>query len=142
MQLRLCERCDLGRRFCTNCAREQRHDSIRRAAACYRPKLRARRLHAVRQARYRERRGKFSASKVTHHTATQGESASTSPVAPENVSGRKDRGDESNRDPARAAACAARRYHPGHCAGGDYDDDRGALRDHRGLHGFDDWGRS
>jgi hypothetical protein len=42
----------------------------------------------------------------------------------------------------RAAACAARCYHPGRCAGGDYDDERGALRDHRGLHRVDDGGRA
>jgi len=42
----------------------------------------------------------------------------------------------------RAAACAARRYHPGHCAGGNYDDEWGALRDHRALHRVDDGGRA
>ncbi|HMI83286.1 MAG TPA: hypothetical protein VK550_04280 [Polyangiaceae bacterium] len=42
----------------------------------------------------------------------------------------------------RAAAFAARRYHPGHCADGNYDDERGAFRDHRALHRVDDGGRT
>jgi hypothetical protein len=71
IQLRLCGRCDRGQRLCGDCRPLRRRESLRRAGAAYRVKLRAHRLHAARQARYRDRqRGKFSGQKVTHHAVT------------------------------------------------------------------------
>jgi len=60
VQLRACSRCDRGRRFCRQCAPEQRRESVRRAGAVYRVARRSRRLQATRQARSRDRCRKFS----------------------------------------------------------------------------------
>lgn len=104
-QIRLCTRCDRGRRFCPPCAAEQRRDSVRRASAAYRIRLRARRLHATRQARYRDRLAKFSAKKVTHQLVTQATASPIDAVAPELDSGGKDRQDDEICDQVRCSLC-------------------------------------
>jgi len=85
----------------------QRRESLRRAGAAYRIKHRARRLQAVRQARYRDRiRAKLSAEKVTHHTVTEAPSPTTS-TAPEISDGGKDVDDNSIRDLGYCSLCGA-----------------------------------
>ena len=62
-QFFLCSRCDRGQRYCSPaCSAAARRAERREAAARYQHGRRGRRLHAARQARYRERR----AQKVTH----------------------------------------------------------------------------
>lgn len=82
-QLRFCGRCDRGQRYCPPCRLARRRASLRRAGASYRQKRRAQRLSAARQARYRERRGNFTAQKVTHPTVTDVVPSPTSPSPPE-----------------------------------------------------------
>lgn len=106
-QLRLCGRCDRSRRFCPPCSVEQRRDSIRRAGAAYRVARRARRLHATRQARYRDRHANFSAQKVTHQSVTQAAATRTDSVVPEPDSGGKDREDVLVCDQGRCSLCGA-----------------------------------
>lgn len=104
IQLRFCATCDRGQRFCDACRPEQRRDSLQRAGAAYRIKPRARRLHATRQARYRERqRAKCSAQIVTHQLVTQPPSAPMSFRAPGITPGRKDNDD----DRCSAARCSS-----------------------------------
>ncbi|KYF96122.1 hypothetical protein BE20_04520 [Sorangium cellulosum] len=104
----------VARRLCLDCRPLQRRESLRRAGAAYRTRLRARRLHAARQARYRERqRDKFSAQKVTHHRMTEAAAASMSQLAPENTPGRKD-----NHDDRILARSAERGFRRGPCASG------------------------
>jgi hypothetical protein len=105
VQLRFCRVCDRGQRFCPICVPAQRRDSLRRAGATYRIKKRARRLQSTRQARYRERRDKFSDPKVTHHSVTQASPSSISPPVPDVSSGRKEIDDDSNREAARCSVC-------------------------------------
>ena len=62
-QFFLCSRCDRGQRYCSPaCSAAARRTERRETAARYQRGHRGRRLHAARQARYRERR----AQKVTH----------------------------------------------------------------------------
>lgn len=104
IQLLLCGRCDRGQRLCADCRALRRRASLRRAGGTYRRKPRARRLQAARQSRYRDRqRDKFPDQKVTHHTVTEPEIASTSPLAPEITPG----GKEDDADPIRTT---------GHCS--------------------------
>lgn len=107
-QLRLCSSCDRGQRFCGGCRPEQRREVVRRAGAAFQGKLRGRRLHAARQARYLERRrDKFVAPKVTHPTVTE-EAPPPKPVlALEIASSGKDRHVESRDDEQRCTSCGA-----------------------------------
>jgi len=58
-----CGSCDRGRRYCSrSCSASARRSSVRRAGQRYQASERGRGLHAIRQARYRERR-----ARVTHH---------------------------------------------------------------------------
>lgn len=63
----LCPPCARARYCSTTCACAARRDGLRNAAQAYQRTGRGRRLHAVRQARYRERR----ARNVTHQSSTQ-----------------------------------------------------------------------
>jgi hypothetical protein len=59
----VCGSCDRGRRYCSaSCSAAARRRSVRRAGRQYQRTERGRRLHAIRQARYRERQ-----AHVTHH---------------------------------------------------------------------------
>lgn len=61
-QVVICKPCDRGQRFCTReCARATRREQVREAGRHYQDSRRGRLAHALRQARYRERR-----QKVTH----------------------------------------------------------------------------
>lgn len=104
-QQRLCRPCDRGQRLCTPCAPEQRRQAVRRAGARYQGTRRGRRLHAARQARYRERRANFAAPKVTHPSVTQAAAAPTASVQPEVVSGGKDRDERAKTDRHRCSRC-------------------------------------
>src|SRR5207253_2170195 len=75
--------------------------------ATYRTKLRARRLQAVRQARYRERVDKFGAQKVTHQPMTEAAAPSMSSVALETSSGGRETDDATVREPLRCSVCGA-----------------------------------
>lgn len=105
VQLLLCAGCDKGRRFCAHCRPAQRRDSMRRAGGQYRIKPRSKRLHAARQARYRDRRSKFSDQKVTHHPVTQAPGGASSLVSPEVVSGGKDQDEDPGNALARCSFC-------------------------------------
>jgi len=60
----LCSHCDRGQRYCSRtCSASARRKSVRAAGRRYQQTRRGRRLHALRQQSYRERRRK----KVTHH---------------------------------------------------------------------------
>lgn len=108
IQLRICGRCDRGQRLCDECRPARRRESVRRAGASYRVKPRARRLQAVRQARYRERlQDKFLSQKVTHHSVTEALFPTTSSPAPDITPGRKDEDDVSIRDVGRCSLCGA-----------------------------------
>lgn len=61
-QVILCRRCDRGQVYCaTDCARQARRDSLRRAGARYRATWSGRLNNALRQSRFRARQ-----QKVTH----------------------------------------------------------------------------
>ncbi len=108
VQLRFCGRCDRGQRLCVECKPVRRRESQRRAAARYRVKPRARRLHAARQARYRDRvRDKFPAQKVTHHPMTEASRPSMSSLSPTVPVGRKDDDDVSVHNVGRCSICGA-----------------------------------
>jgi hypothetical protein len=58
-----CGSCDRGRRYCSrSCSVIARRSGVRRAGERYQGTERGRRLHAIRQARYRDRQ-----ARVTHH---------------------------------------------------------------------------
>lgn len=61
-QVVICKTCDRGQRFCTReCARSTRRERVLEAGRRYQDSRRGRTAHALRQARYRDRR-----QKVTH----------------------------------------------------------------------------
>jgi hypothetical protein len=65
--VRICPRCDRGNVYCGDeCATIRRRESIEGARRRYESTLRARRLHAARQQRYRERQ-RAAQREVTDH---------------------------------------------------------------------------
>src|SRR5262245_13879882 len=75
-QVRLCQQCDRGQRYCGGeCASARRQEAQRAASAAYQQTERGTHLHADRMQRYRDRRRsgecKFPAEIVTQHPATQ-----------------------------------------------------------------------
>jgi len=62
-QVRICSHCDRGQIYCAgDCARQARQASLREAGRRYQESRQGRRLHAARQAHYRQRQRE----KVTH----------------------------------------------------------------------------
>jgi hypothetical protein len=75
-QFSACGPCDHGRRYCgAECASAARRDSLRRAGRAYQRTHRGSRLHATRQARYRER-----LARVTHQRPSEALEITTLPV--------------------------------------------------------------
>jgi hypothetical protein len=110
-QIRLCQQCDPGQRFCSStCAAAHRRRAQREASRRYQRTFRGARLHAARMQRHRDRKcvgeGKFVTPKVTQQSETQASAWATHPLlAPDGLVGA---GEEAQSDASTLAMQPAR----------------------------------